>query len=333
MNTVEFLKAISPFSGGQVVTFRSRLKYAFWLKDVYTDGLAVAKRKAALYNQVNDSLDITRGYTLLDEAEDEESGRPVRDYYLWAAMARLMISAGDLVTAAVNVEHIFAPDSLMTEGGGWRFSYVFERKEKGHTTLESKPFLTLFPVTPETTLETFTTCVNDATLAPEDHPIAYRTMGPIDPTQFIAKLGAYPLAVHPKLVERAIAVQLHGLLMGALVETGLQVLQHWQPVDTSVNPAIYYLSDGADPYVMVYDAPVLRDCLIEIDAAVGRTEADGAIVADAVPTFIPAPPLEEELAPILQVTHEHDDEDDPLDEVQDDQEAQQAAFGQPDYLG
>lgn len=291
MNPIEFLNKLSPFdeeqSRNRIVTDRS-----FFLKDLYTDGLWAVKRQRRPATAVLDSLEIVEGFKLLDNAEDAETGRPYRDYFIWYALGRLMLVAGDLVNAAVHVEHRYPSGKGLSESGAWRFGFAlptarsFNGAGSGH---QVQTFLTLYPVDTATVSEAF---LHEGLLgdqdrkALDDSAIHYKAMGSIDPIHLFVKMGSYPMAVHPGLKHRSVATQLPYNLVGTLVEnTGLQVLQHWQPEDTSANPGVYLLSDGVDSYVVVFDAPALRDCLIEIDAAVGRTEEDGAIVADPTAQF------------------------------------------------
>jgi len=319
MNNLQFLNELSPFDRMSESTLHETFR-TFYLKDIYTTGLKAVRREAQSAIQwPSDSMEVMGGYTLLDDAEDEESGRPIRDYYLWTAIARLMITAGDLATAAVEVEHRWPEGAPLTQGGAWRFSYRFRTMENGAAAHYIHPFLTLFPVSPDTTLADFEACMRSVKADDADaKDVAYKAMGSIDKTQLFSKLGAYPLAVHPKLGQRSIAVQLPYLLADTLIDdTGLQLLQHWQPEDTSEHPGVYYFSDGVDPYVMVYHAPALRDCLIRIDAAVGRTEADGAITADATPQFMVPDPEPESITPPIVPAYdaERDWQDDPLDDA------------------
>lgn len=283
MNQIDFLN--------QLQASELTVCQPFFLKDVYTDGLATARRLATR-PVIEHSMDILAGYTLLDEAEDEATGRPVRDYYLWTALATYLINAGDISSAAVVVKHAYAGMAPLTVPGEWVFGY-----DLPDTTFA--PFLKLLPVDPAVVTQTL---VSEALLKPyAEHDVPYKSMGSIDPTKLDIKVQGYPLSVHPKM-QRPICWFLTYQLLGALVSTGLQILEHWQPKDTSQHPGVYYLSDGADAYVVIFDAPMLRDCLIDIDQRVGRTEEDGAIVADAQPAFAAATSIEASLSSALDPT-------------------------------
>lgn len=321
MNPLAFLNKLSPFDveppPGGALTHRS-----FFMKDLYTDGLWAVKRQRRPDTALMNSMEIVEGYKILDTTEDEETGRPYRDYFVWFALAQLMLAAGDLVNTSIQVEHRYSPGKGLIEGGAWRFGFALPTTLSVNgtsTEYRRHPFLSLYPVDTATVTEAF---LSEQLLGPTDEngESPYKAMGSIDATHLFVKMGSYPMAVHPGLKNRSVATQLPYILVGMLVErTALHVLQHWQPEDTSANPGVYLLSDGFDTYLMVYDAPALRDCLIRIDAAVGRTEEDGAIVADPTVQFAPVAPMDPaaEPAPLTRPVHdaERDRQDDPLDDT------------------
>lgn len=236
--------------------------HRFFMKDLFTLGLdALYQREAKPFSN---SLDIIEGYKVLDNAIDKTTGKPNRDNFIWTGLARLLITAGDISFAAIRVETSRDPANPDVIAK-WAFAYDLGEEHGGYI-----PFMWVYPT--DHTVEQ---------AMPMD--MEAKATGPIfpgNPTQFMAKMGAYPVSVNPALAARSTAA-LNFILAQYLHEAGLSVHEHWVPAnDTSKDYARYYLSDGLDHYLLDYDAPALVRALATIDRLSGRTEEDGAILLD-----------------------------------------------------
>lgn len=239
----------------------------FFMKDILDLGYAAVKGLAPAY--ATNAMDLVRGYNLMDEAYTAD-GKPRPDFFIWTALARLQITAGDIAHAAVKV-HVQSSEKY-DELKEWSFGYQLDDV--------LRTFMVLTRV--ETPIEH---------AAPGGFPT--KAVGPIDPTSYIAKLGSYPLQVHPRLAQRATAA-LNFMLIQHLTEAGILVAEHWIPENTAENFARYRLTDGQLTYHLDYYAPKLVEALKIIDAFGGRTEEDGALVDDPqVTKFTAAGSLEE----------------------------------------
>jgi hypothetical protein len=234
----------------------NRVKYSnFFMKDLYDHGMCAVRGQYLSAPQT--SWDIVQGYTLLDDAIDA-TGKPNRDFHIWTGLARLLITAGDISHAAIDIttaRDMDASDQLLY----WQFGYDLD--DRGGDI----PFMWVYPTT-----ESADQC------APA---FPHKPLGPIAAPSYLAKLGSYPMMVNPALAQRATAA-LNYILVQYLTEAGLSVDQHWVPEDTSLHIGRYHLTDGIDHYLIDYDAPALARALSIIDRAAGRTAADGAILID-----------------------------------------------------
>lgn len=227
---------------------------SFFMKDLYDQGIDILKPAREPRQSGINSLTFLDGYTLMDEAIDVD-GKPNYDYFIWTGLARLLITAGDLTHVAVKVT--VSPGYSADVGRRWDFGYDLGPKHGG-----MRMFMSLYPIAD-----------TEVSVAEGAKP-----MGAVSAEEeYIPKLGAYPMMVNPTMGRRSTAA-LNFILAMALRQGGLTVTGHWIPEDTSTGEAVYLLSDGLVHYNLRYNGPALEQCLATIDALVGRTEEDGAII-------------------------------------------------------
>lgn len=260
----------------------------FLLKDLYDAGLHIATGQPVTHAKT--STDVLTALSAMDHGFDPITGKPNYDLHIWLGLGFLLLSAGDVVIASTRVDVYWneeeqsanqwfmgldLKDHPIAEAVRSKLGTANRSLHRAHNDHVVFVHLTKWDSKEEHTVDAVSELMK-----PEDrYDLTYKAMGRVTPEQYRARLGAYPLSVHPKLASRAAgAIPFH--LISSLGQTGLFVQEHWFPDDTSKGFARYHLTDGVEHYELDFHAPRLLTVLALIDKYEGRTEDVGGIVLD-----------------------------------------------------